>query len=96
MATDTEVRHDPEHARYELVVGDEVVAVADYRDDGRAVVMHHTYTDPRHRGNGYAARLVEGALDDLRARGRTIVPSCWFVAEFVDAHPDYRDLVAAR
>jgi uncharacterized protein len=90
------VRHDHEQSRYELVVDDEVVAIADYRDDGGTVVMHHTYTNPQHRGKGYAAQVVEGALDDLRARGRTIVPTCWFVAEFVDARPEYRDLVAAR
>ena len=91
-----ELRHDADGSRYELVVDGEVVAVADYRDDGTTVVMHHTYTEPQHRGNGYAAQLVQGALDDLRTRGRTIVPTCWFVAEFVDAHPEYRDLVAAR
>jgi len=96
MATSPLVQHEPDRSRYALVVDGEVVAVADYRDDGTTVVMHHTYTEPRHRGNGYAAVLVEGALDDLRARGRTVVPSCWFVAEFVDAHPEYRDLVAAR
>ena len=95
MAAPTVV-HQPDHDRYELVADGEVLAVADYRDDGSTVVMHHTYTEPRHRGNGYAAVLVEGALDDLRARGRTIVPTCWFVAEFVDAHPEYRDLVATR
>jgi uncharacterized protein len=95
MAAPTVV-HQPDQDRYELVADGEVLAVADYRDDGSTVVMHHTYTEPRHRGNGYAAVLVEGALDDLRARGRTIVPTCWFVAEFVDAHPEYRDLVAPR
>jgi predicted GNAT family acetyltransferase len=96
MATSPEVRHEPEQSRYALVAGGEVVAVAEYRDDGNRVVMHHTYTEPRHRGQGYAAQLVQGALDDLRTRGRTIVPTCWFVAEFVDSHPEYRDLVAAR
>jgi predicted GNAT family acetyltransferase len=96
VATGSEVRHDPEQDRYELLVGGEVVAVADYRDDGDRVVMHHTYTEPHHRGNGYAAQVVEGALDDLRSRGRKIVPTCWFVAEFVDSHPEYRDLVAER
>jgi predicted GNAT family acetyltransferase len=90
------VVHEPERDRYALVVDGEVLAVAEYRDDGDRVVMHHTYTEPRHRGNGRAAQLVEGALDDLRSRGRTIVPTCWFVAEFVDAHPEYRDLVATR
>jgi predicted GNAT family acetyltransferase len=90
------VVHEPDRDRYALVVDGEVLAVAEYRDDGDRVVMHHTYTEPRHRGQGYAAQLVEGALDDLRARNRTIVPSCWFVAEFVDAHPEYRDLLAPR
>jgi predicted GNAT family acetyltransferase len=92
MAT-PELRHDTDGSRYQLVVDGEVVAVADYRDDGDRVVMHHTYTEPRHRGNGYAAVLVQGALDDLRARQRQIVPTCWYVAEFVEAHPEYRDLV---
>lgn len=95
MGTPTVV-HEPDRDRYELVVDGEVLAVAEYRDDGDRVVMHHTYTEPRHRGQGYAAQLVEGALDDLRARNRTVVPSCWFVAEFIDGHPEYRDLVAAR
>jgi len=40
------------------------------------------------------AVLVRHALDDVRAKGRTIVPTCWFVAEFVDLHPEYADLVA--
>ncbi len=94
--TSTVVRHEPERNRYELLLDDEVVAVAEYRNDGDRVVMHHTYTEPGHRGHGFGAQLVQGALDDLRTRGRTIVPTCWFVAEFVDAHPEYRDLVATR
>jgi uncharacterized protein len=95
MATPTVV-HELDRDRYELTVDGEVLAVAEYRDDGERVVMHHTYTEPRHRGQGYAAQLVEGALDDLRARGRSVVPTCWFVAEFIDGHPEYRDLVAGR
>jgi predicted GNAT family acetyltransferase len=89
----TAVRHDPERRRYEYVVDGEALAVAEYREDGDVVVMHHTYTEPRHRGRGYAACVVAGALDDLRARGLHVIPQCWFVAEFVGAHPEYRDLV---
>ena len=90
---DTAVRHVPESRRYEYVVDGEPLAVAEYRGDGDVVVLHHTYTDPRYRGRGYAARVVAGALDDLRARGIGVVPQCWYVAEFVAAHPEYRDLV---
>jgi predicted GNAT family acetyltransferase len=96
MTGATDVHHEPDRSRYELVVDDEVLAVAEYRDDGDRVVMHHTYTAPQHRGNGYAAMVVQGALDDLRTQGKTIVPTCWFVAEFVDSHPEYQDLLAAR
>jgi hypothetical protein len=41
------------------------------------------------------ARLVLGALDDARAKGRRVLPYCWYVAEFIDANPEYQDLVAA-
>jgi predicted GNAT family acetyltransferase len=90
-----EVRHDPTRHRYEYVVGGSVVAAADYRLEGDEVVMHHTYTEPAHRGQGIAARLVAGAFDDVRAEERRVVPACWFVAEFVAAHPEYGDLVVA-
>jgi len=85
----------PELQRYEYVVDGEPLSFAEYRRDGDAdaVVMHHTYTEPRHRGRGFAARVVAGALDDLRTRRLHVVPECWFVAEFVAAHPQYRDLV---
>lgn len=88
------IRRDDDRGRYELVVGDEVVGFADFRDDGDALVFPHTVTLPEHRGQGYGAILVQGALDDARHRGRTVVPTCWFVAEFIDTNPAYADLVA--
>jgi predicted GNAT family acetyltransferase len=93
--TDPSVHHDPERSRWEYLVDGEPLAIVEYRTDGDTVVMHHTYTDPRFRGRGYATRVVAAALDDLRARGLHLVPQCWFVAEFVAAHPEYRDLVAS-
>lgn len=92
----TTERHDPEGQRYELVVDGRAIAVAEYRVEGDVVVMHHTFTDPAHRGHGYAARVVGFALDDLRARGVRVDPQCWFVADFIDAHPEYRDLLVPR
>lgn len=90
-----QARNNTEAGRWELVVDGEVVSYADYRDDGRRVVFPHTVTQPRHRGNGYAAQVVEAALEDLLAAGdRTVVPSCWFVAEFIEAHDRYQVLVS--
>ncbi|MGV3758702.1 MAG: GNAT family N-acetyltransferase [Actinomycetota bacterium] len=92
---DTQVRKDEDRSRYELLLDGEVVGVADYRDTGDALVFPHTEIDPAHRGKGLGEILVRAAMDDVKALGRTVVPTCWFVREFLDAHPDYADLRAA-
>ena len=89
------VRHDEQRHRYELVVSDQVVCEADYDDAGGVRSFTHTLTAPAARGRGYAARLVEHALDDTRSAGLTVIPACWFVAEFIAAHPAYEDLLAS-
>ena len=90
-----DVRDNPDRSRYEISVDGEVVGIADYALSGDAMIFPHTFIDPSRRGQGLAARLVQVALDDARRAGRTVVPQCWYVAEFIDDHPEYRDLVAA-
>ena len=92
---ETEVRNNVERSRYELVLDSVVVGVADYRDHGDVMVFPHTEIKSSLRGRGFGARLVRGALDDARAKGRHIVPRCWYVAQFVDENPEYRDLLVA-
>ncbi len=86
-------RNDLEH-RYELLDDGEQVGFADYHVDGDLVVLPHTVIDPSRRGEGLAAQLVSAALDDIRADGRSVVASCWYVAEYIDRHPEYADLLA--
>ena len=88
-----EVRRNPGRSRYELFVDDELVGVADYRMRGDEVVLPHTVINRGKRGRGLGAELVKGTLDDIRRSGRAVVPQCWYVAEFIDEHPDYQDLL---
>ncbi|HSL59903.1 MAG TPA: GNAT family N-acetyltransferase [Acidimicrobiales bacterium] len=90
----TEIRHEPDRSRYELLVDGEPVGVCDYRTEGERVVLPHTVIDPALRGRGLGAVLVAAALDDIRGTGRTVVPTCWFVADFIAEHPEYHDLRA--
>ena len=91
-----EVRRNDGRARYELVEDDHILGIADYREQANGVVvMPHTEIHPDQRGRGLGAVLVGGALEDLRARGATVVPVCWYVAQFIDEHPDYAQMVAA-
>jgi predicted GNAT family acetyltransferase len=87
------VRSVPESARYEFVVEGRVIGIAEYRIGPDYVVLHHTHTAPQHRGQGVAEQLVAGVLDDLRREGCKVVPSCWYVAQFIDDHPAYQDLL---
>jgi predicted GNAT family acetyltransferase len=91
----TRITHNADQNRYELFVGEVLASLADYRVDGNRVVIFHTETRNDFRGKGLAAELVQWALDDIRASGQTVEPACWFVADFIQAHPEYRDLVAA-
>jgi uncharacterized protein len=57
------------------------------------VVLIHTDIDPAFEGHGLGSRIVAGALDDIRARGLSVVPSCSFVRSYLRRHPEYADLV---
>jgi uncharacterized protein len=80
--------------RYELWLGDELAGFIDYRLSGDTVTMIHTDVDPRHEGEGLGSRLVQDALDDVRARGRLVRPLCPFVAAYIRRHSEYADIVA--
>lgn len=92
---DKKIVHNEAESRYELQLEDDVVSVAEYRRDGDRLIFNHTATDPRFQGKGLAAEVVRYALDDVRDRGLSVVPACWFVADFIESNPDYRPLLAA-
>jgi hypothetical protein len=86
------MRNDRDHGRYELVIDGEVVGIAEYRVEGDTVVFPHTEIAASRRGQGLGARLVRYALDDVRGTHRRVKAQCWYVAEFLSAHPEYADL----
>ena len=82
-------------SRYEIALDGETLGFADVRWSGDRAVFPHTEVSPRFRGHGVAAKLVAAALDDVRQKGLTVVPHCWYVAEFIDRNPAYQDLLAS-
>lgn len=91
---DVVVTHDDGHDRYDLTLDGRRIGLIDYRRRGDVLDLHHTEVDPAYGGRGLGARLVRGALDDVRARELTVRPSCSFVRVFIARNPDYADLVA--
>jgi predicted GNAT family acetyltransferase len=54
-----------------------------------------TFVPETLRGRGIATAIVRQALDHARAEGRRVIPSCWFVRDFLVKHPEYAHLTAA-
>ncbi|QCQ16937.1 GNAT family N-acetyltransferase [Microbacterium sp. RG1] len=84
-------------SRYALYLGDDLVSVLDYRDDGRSVSMTRAFTVPSFRGHGYAGEIVERAVSLLEQAGdRQVVPMCWYVADWFAAHPERAGILQQR
>ncbi len=91
-----EVVDNPDEARFELLRDGTLVGFASYSQKGETVIVPHVETLRQHRGQGYAARLMDGLLAQLRESGRTITPLCPFAASHVRDNPEHHDLLAAR
>ena len=87
------VRDNPDRFRFEILIDGSVVGFSEYRIVQDRVVFTHTETEDGHEGEGLASLLVKSALDDVRARGRKIVPLCPFVASYIERHGEYADLI---
>lgn len=99
---ETSVVHVPDQSRYEIHAGDAQsgdaeLGFAEYRPvvgTEDVLEFHHTLVHPQHRGHGVAERLVAAALDDVRAAGKRVKASCWFVDQFLVEHAEYQPLRA--
>jgi predicted GNAT family acetyltransferase len=71
-----------------------LAGVVTYQLTGPIVVYTHTEVYPEFEGRGIGTELAQAVMDDARTRGRTVVPMCPFLADWLDKHPDYEDVVA--
>lgn len=79
-------------SRYETVV-DGMMAVLEYDLDGQQITLRHTEVPVALGGRGIGGALAKFALDDAKARGLTVVPTCPFVRPYVARHPEYLPIV---
>lgn len=87
------VTNNAERRRFELETA-AGLAIADYRLAGSTMTIYHTEVPLSLRGRGIGARLVHGALEEVRRANLKVVPACSFVREFVDRNPEFADLLA--
>lgn len=90
---DLVITDNSERGIYEAAIGGRTAAGLVYSNVGSRVVLLATSVFPEFRGKGVAARLIGGVLDELRMQGKTATVTCPFGAAFVNAHPEYADVL---
>lgn len=90
-----DIRKNPNTSRYELMVGDDVAGWIDYieRPDG-VLDLPHTVVEPQHANQGYAGELVKHVLDEARASSTKVIPTCPYIARYIERRPELHDLRA--
>ena len=91
------VTDNTEKNRYEVHTDEgELGAFVVYRLKDNVTELIHTETVAGFEGQGMAKQLVEGALADIRERGRQLRPYCPYVHAYLRKHPEQQDLVPAE
>ena len=83
-------------ARFEARVGGELVGYTTYRHNENVTFIVHTVTEPAWRGHGVATAMTSAVLDLLQRAGRSVVPRCPFVGDYLAGHPELAGLVPER
>lgn len=89
----TTIIHNEKNQRFELQQ-DGQTAYLSYQVAGDKLVYDHTIVPSELGGQGIGSQLVKHALDYARDNGKKVVPTCSFVANYVQKHPEYQDIVA--
>lgn len=84
---------NPSESRFELRLDGEVIGRAEYRPAGDSVIVAHTEVDEGHEGEGLGSLLVRETLENIRASGKSVIPTCQFTAAYIRRHPEFVDLV---
>ena len=86
----------PERHRYEarLVDSGGLAALISYDRSETWIALLHTEVQAGFEGQGVGSQIVQGALDDARARGLKVIPKCPFVVRWLERHPEQHDVLS--
>ncbi|GAB3821610.1 GNAT family N-acetyltransferase [Tessaracoccus terricola] len=92
---DPELVKNEDDRRYEIHLEGKRIGFIDYVRETDVIVLPHTEVDKEYGGNGYAQKLADFALADIRDTGLLVRPACPFIVKHIDRNPEYGTLVAA-
>jgi predicted GNAT family acetyltransferase len=90
-----QVKHDPVTHRFQARMSSGTAVLSYAPVSPGLLELYSTYVPASERGHGVGGRLVESAVAYAREQGMRIIPTCWYVAQWIREHPEHSDLVVA-
>lgn len=95
QTTEAKIVRDETASRFEAYVDDALAGLVTFRTTPGRIELIHTEVRPAFRGQGIGEQLAEAALESARSAGESVVPTCPFIAQYMDEHPQYEELRAS-
>jgi predicted GNAT family acetyltransferase len=93
--TEWVVRENPDRSRFEIDLGENCLAIAEYTLPEGLIMFTHTEVPQAHEGKGVGTALIRAGLAAARERGLKVIPICPFFAAYMKQHEDEQDLLDA-
>jgi predicted GNAT family acetyltransferase len=87
------VRDNVERRRFEIDLGDDTFATAEYTLPAGKIMFTHTEVPEGYEGKGMGSALIKAGLAAARERGLAVIPMCHFFAAYMARHPEEQDLL---
>ena len=88
-----QVKHDKEKQKF-YVVAEGKESHLEYNKTENVLNFYHTYVPDELRGRGIAAEIVKTGLSFAKENDLKIIPSCSYVAAYIQGHKEYSELIA--
>lgn len=90
------ITHNIDNNRFETLLENGQLAYLDYNEMDDGLNFAHTYVPKNFEGRGLAAAIVKFALEYARQNKLLIIPSCPYVATYIERHSEFKDLVVPK
>jgi predicted GNAT family acetyltransferase len=88
-----EVRHTLEGRKFYVEKEDQIASLRYCLPEENVIELQFTYVPPILREQGIAKRIIQTALEYARDHKLKVIPSCRFVAYYIDKHEEYKKLL---
>ncbi|KTD22917.1 GNAT family N-acetyltransferase [Legionella israelensis] len=90
---DLNLQHDKKNKRFYVEIDNKESELKYKKVDEKTLDYFTTFVPADQRGQGIAAKITDFALRYAKKNNYKVLPTCPFVKNYIDNHPEYKDLV---